>query len=340
MEDIFDAEGNPVDPSTLEIGDVVFDENGTALQYSEADEDEYEDADDEDLALVGKSFGGLKQAGRALASDAKWAGGQRVNHAAQHVGRAYVKGRGAYLMGGAKAGQKVRQAGAATATGLSNGAGAVKTGAGNVANQAGHAQDAVAGFARTRRGAAVGGGLGGLALGGAGGYAGSRVGKSFSEEVQVELSKALTDDDRDAVLSKAFGVMDQLASEVSKAQQMAEQEREARLTTEFYEVAKAYTLPIATEDLAAALREAAELLSPESVEVVRKCLEIASDAVEAEYGATGGGDNSDVMSMVNAQVAKFAKSGEGTDGLAADFFSVNPGTYDEYLMDNPAQLGR
>jgi hypothetical protein len=55
--EIFDQDGNPVDPNALELGDVVFDAQGEAYQFSDDDEDdeaeEYEDQPE--LTGVGKS---------------------------------------------------------------------------------------------------------------------------------------------------------------------------------------------------------------------------------------------------------------------------------------------
>lgn len=336
VEEYFDEAGNPVDVNDLQDGQIVFDETGTAFQYDEGaddadvDEDafEYEDQGE----LVGKAFGGFGGAvkrtyaragapGMGAAMGAKRAGEQALYQGAR---------------GATNAGRGARSA----AGGLSNGAGKVRTKAGNVANAArggaGSAQNAVGGFARSRGGAASMG----AALGLGGGYAGGRVHKSYQEGMQVELSKALTDDDRDAVISKYAGVMDELADQVSKAQEIAESEREARLDAEFYEVAKSYTLPVDVEDLADAMRAMAEFLSPDQIETVRKCLDVASDAMTAEYGASGGGDNNDIMSQVEAQAARFSKSGESFESLTADVFTQNPAAYEQYLADNPAQYGR
>ena len=342
-EDYFDLEGNPVDVNELEFGDIVLDSEGNALQYSEVDD---EMSEDDDLELVGKSVGGVA---RLAAGDARTLARSVPMRAKRAYARAGAPGMGA-AMAARKAPKQAKQAAAfATyskpAVGLSNGAGAVRRAPGNVANAArngaGSAQNAVAGFARSPIGQRS---IGAAALGGAGfggGYAGSRVGKSFEDEVRVELSKALTDDDRDAVISKALGYMEELEAQVSKAQEIAEEEREARLDAEFLDIAKSYTLPVDDEDLADALRACAEYLEDDQIAVIRKCLEVASDVFESEVGAYGGADNGDVMNRVDAQVERFAKSGDFTrESLVTKAFENDGDAYDQYLLDNPAQLGR
>lgn len=162
----------------------------------------------------------------------------------------------------------------------------------------------------------------------------SKSGKSFADEVREELSKALTDKDRDEVISKAMAQFDALATEVSKAQQAAENERQIRLHQEYVEVAKSYNLPIQDEVLGGVLLECAEKLSEESCTIIAKCLEAAGEAVFLEQGAIGGGDNSDVLAQVNAYAnTQVSKSGMTPEEFQAEVFSSNPELYDEYLSE-------
>lgn len=160
---------------------------------------------------------------------------------------------------------------------------------------------------------------------------------SFVDDLRSELSKALSDRDRDSVISKAFGTIEVLHEQVSKAQEAAEHERNVRLHREYTEIAKSYGLPFQDEVLGGVLLRAAESLSREDCEVIAKCLEAAGEAVYMEHGNIGGGSNSDVFDQVSAYAdeATVSKGFEGTsrEELTSEFFLSNPGAYDEYLSE-------
>lgn len=162
--------------------------------------------------------------------------------------------------------------------------------------------------------------------------------KNFSQNLREELSKALTDRERDDVISKAFDQLEELSKQAEIAKRAAEQEREIRLVQEYTEIAKSYGLPnIETSDLAVALKNAAEKLSDKDCEVIGKALQFAAEANDALYteiGSVGGGDNSDVLQMVDAHVdGLVAKSGTSREELVAEVFAANPEAYDEYLRE-------
>jgi hypothetical protein len=164
------------------------------------------------------------------------------------------------------------------------------------------------------------------------------VSKGFAEGLREELSKALTDRDRDEVIAKAFTQIEQLSEAAEIAKRAAEQERDIRLTQEYVEIAKSYELPgVDVEPLAHALKEMAEKLSYEDCEVIGKALQFAAEAQDALYtevGSIGGGDNSDVLQMVNAHVDSYvAKSGVTREELTAEVFANNPEAYDQYLAE-------
>lgn len=240
--DIYDEQGNPLDPDALEIGDVVYDASGDAYQVDDdAGEEGYDEEEAEEnereLASVGKSS--------AFATNT------------------------------------------------------------------------------TKRPAAPR----------------REVGKSYSQGLREELSKALTDRDRDDVISKAFDTLEFLAQDAQIAKAAAEQERDIRLTQEYVEIAKAYELPgIDAQDLGGVLKRVAEALSYEDCEVIGKALAFAADASEqlySEIGSIGGGDNSDILSQVDAfaqtQVGKSA--GQTHEDATTAIFAANPDAYDEYLSE-------
>lgn len=166
----------------------------------------------------------------------------------------------------------------------------------------------------------------------------TKVTKGFSENLREELSKALTDRDRDDVIAKAFTQIEQLSEAAEIAKAAAEQERDIRLTAEYMEIAKSYELPnVETQDLAEALKHMAENLSYEDCETIGKALQFAAEAQDALYnevGSIGGGDNSDVLNMVNAHVDGYVhKSGVSREELTAEVFAQNPEAYDQYLAE-------
>ena len=189
---------------------------------------------------------------------------------------------------------------------------------------------------RNKAGYAAGGA--GLAAGGAS-YAGfstrikrekNNVGKSFSDQVMEELSKAFTDDDRDKVLSKAFSHIEELEQAQHEAVEIAKSERDLRLTREYISKASDYNLPVDPNELGPVLYRMAESMSHEDCSVIAKCLETAGTILFEEAGFRGGGENADVMSMVEGYASEqIGKSAGPTD--IASVFESNPQAYEEYL---------
>lgn len=161
------------------------------------------------------------------------------------------------------------------------------------------------------------------------------VAKNFVSNLREELSKALTDRDRDEVITKAFGTIETLAEQVSKAEEIAKAERQVRLQREYTEVAKSYGLPFEDEVLGGVLMRCAENLSREDCEVIAKALEVAGEAVYLEKGNIGGGDNSDVLAQVNGFVSEQVSKSNGfsAEELTSEVFMQHPELYDEYLTE-------
>lgn len=269
--EIYDEQGNQLDPDALDLGDVVFDADGQAYEVSDETEDESFEEEEREPELVGKRAAGMGDPFRRM--------GQNL--------------------------------------------GIGKTGAR-------YAQKNPAKVSRNRK-IAAGAGVGAVGAGGAAGY----VQKNYGETLREELSKALTDYDRDEIIAKAFSQLDELSEAAEIAKAAAEQEREIRLTREYVEVAKSYSLPVDEDALGVALMHCAEVLPMEDQEVIAKALAFAAEANQAlfqEYGAVGGGDNADVYEMVDAYVDEnVSKSGKTREELMAEAFAANPAAYDEYL---------
>lgn len=180
---------------------------------------------------------------------------------------------------------------------------------------------------------AAGTGVG--ALGGAGVM--SQVNKSFSDEVLEELSKAMTDEDRDQVLSKALGQVEELLSKQAEAVEIAKAERELRLTNEYISKAAEYNLPVDPRELGPVLYRMVETMDEADCAVIAKCLDSASSALFDEVGYIGGGDNVDPLAHVNALVGESISKSEESHSAFLNVMDDNPAAYDEYLA---ARRGR
>lgn len=161
------------------------------------------------------------------------------------------------------------------------------------------------------------------------------VGKSFDlDAFRSELSKSITDIERDEVISKAFGRVTELEAQLAQATEIAKAEQTIRLTREYVEVAKGYNIPTDPNTLGPVLMRMAETMSDADCAVIHKALSGAGNALFQEVGFIGGGDNVDVMSQVDAAIeAAISKSGAKVDRsmAVAEFFEQNPDAYDEYL---------
>lgn len=162
------------------------------------------------------------------------------------------------------------------------------------------------------------------------------VAKSFQEQVLEELSKAYTDEDRDAVLSKAFAEVDSYKTQAAEAVQIAKSERDLRLTNEYISKAAEYNVPVDAHDLGPVLYRMAETMSFEDCSIIHKCLEAAGEMIFEEVGFLGGGDNVDVLDAVDAQAQELVGKAAGTSSEEAwsQVFESNPAAYDEYLAQS------
>lgn len=157
---------------------------------------------------------------------------------------------------------------------------------------------------------------------------------SAAEILREELSKALTDSDRDLAISKALEAVDVYAEQAAQAEEIAKSERELRLDREYTEIAKGYNLPVQPEVLGPVMKRLAENLSQADCAVIAKCFQAAGEAMFEEQGYRGGGDNVDIFSQVESAVlSTVGKSDQSHEQAIADIFTQNPAAYDEYLAE-------
>jgi hypothetical protein len=160
------------------------------------------------------------------------------------------------------------------------------------------------------------------------------VGKRFADDLRTELSKAVTDIERDEVVSKALGRAAEAELRAQRAEQIAKSEQTIRLEREYVEVAKRYNIPADPNQLGPVLMRMAETMSDDDCRVIHKALSTAGSAIFDEIGLIGGGDNADPMAQVDAAIdAAVAKSATAISKAEATeaYFLEHPEAYDEYL---------
>jgi hypothetical protein len=163
--------------------------------------------------------------------------------------------------------------------------------------------------------------------------AGAAIGKAFADtddamlaSVREALSKAVTEEDRSAVLSKAFT---SLSKRAEQAEAIAKSERDLRLTREYVSKAAEYNVPIAPEELGPVLMRAATALSYEDCAVIHKALSAAGEMLYEEAGFDGSGASEDPMDQIEDFLGQHvSKSGESQELAMTAFFDNNPGVYD------------
>src|SRR4051812_37107175 len=152
--------------------------------------------------------------------------------------------------------------------------------------------------------------------------------------IRQELSKAVSEDDRDAVLSQAFSSLSKRATSaearLAKSEEIAKSERDLRLKREYISKAAEYNVPIAAEELGPVLMRAAEALSYDDCAVIHKALSAAGEMLYTEAGFDGIGAPEDPMAQIDAFLDdRLAKSADTSKASAMTaFFDDNPAAYD------------
>lgn len=175
------------------------------------------------------------------------------------------------------------------------------------------------------------------------GVAKSAFGQSHAEPnssldaLRAELSKALSEDDRDSVLSKALDQVAVFEKRATEAERIAKSERDLRLEREYISKAAEYNVPIPAEDLGPVLMRMAETMPYEDCAVIHKALTTAGQILFEELGYEGNGDNADPFKQVEAYLEEqVTKSDVSKAQATTDFYFDHPEAYDEYV----AGLGR
>jgi hypothetical protein len=160
------------------------------------------------------------------------------------------------------------------------------------------------------------------------------VGKSFGDSVREELSKALTDIERDDVIAKAADEISKAEARAAAAEHIAKAERDLRLTREYVAKAAEYNVPIDPVELGPVLMRMANAMDYEDCAVIHKALSAAGEALFEELGYDGMASHNDVIAEVDAYASEFITKSDSKVSkftAQADIFSSNPALYDQYL---------
>lgn len=159
-----------------------------------------------------------------------------------------------------------------------------------------------------------------------------------------QLSKALDDEARDEVVSKAVqGLVwenQTLAKRLAAQEEVAKREREVRLEREYIVKADSYNVPVHPEQLGPVLMRMSESMSYDDCAVIDKAL-TASGEIFTELGLGGESDGNDPFAQIEEYVADAADQVAKRDGLGpiskeqatVAFFENNPEAYNEYRRD-------
>jgi hypothetical protein len=158
--------------------------------------------------------------------------------------------------------------------------------------------------------------------------------------IRAELSKAVSEDDRDAVIAKAVTTLNKRAqyaeARLAEAATIAKSERDLRLTREYISKAAEYNVPVDPNELGPVLMRATEALSYEDCAVIHKALVAAGEMLFTEAGFDSRAAIDDPMAEIDAyldeQVSKSA-GGVSKAGAITAFFDSNPEAYDVYRAD-------
>lgn len=362
---VFDAEGVEVFDDELELGDVVYAEDGTELVFTELaddgtsagmDQEYYEDAsaegyaDSDQYELVGKG----RHSALGLVTH-----GPRESNRLAGMGRAADRGVSAsrhnIKEGGltvAARGQKRRNIGEKQLMNAAEyGDGSTRGGAfrqqagmygGRARSAAGGAQERAGQYAYLNPGRTAAIGAGSVGAAGAGGYAHHKLRKSYEDSVYSELSKALNDSDRDQVIAKALGQVQVAEMRAARAEAIAKSMADTAAEAEYAELAAEYGLPADPARLGPVLKRLAEALPDEDLAELDRVFKAfgAQEELLNQVGLDSGGySDSPVMDEVSA----FAHQVVGkSDGLSLEqatvaVFENNPAAYDEYVRESSSR---
>ena len=327
---VFDADGQEIYEDELQPGDYVYDENGAEFQVVE----------DGDGDVPNEQYGApAPTRARATSRTSSLGSARRAGATCAPVLRCTASGRGR-CYGAALTSQEPGQGRRPTAVPATRAPGR-------------RAQRATpAGVQADIRGAELVGrsrGIYGLAAGAAGWRWGLRClrllprppgapSKSMGDQVLESLSKALTEDDRDEVIAKALGSVEEIAKRNDDLEDAIQALIEDRELEQYSELAKSYGLSGTTPTSAGCSTAPPRCSrrrtsprwtgsSPRPARSPRPTTTRSATAVRRESDTLG-----QIYAMAGDAVAK-SDMGMSEEQAITALFDANPAAYDEYMAE-------
>lgn len=176
-------------------------------------------------------------------------------------------------------------------------------------------------------------GGGALAAGGGlGAYEATK--KSLGDSVLEELSKAVTERDREEIIVKMADEVESARQEAAEAIAFAKAEQDVRIEQEFVAKAATYNLPVAAEVLGPILKSMAEVLDEDQLDIIDELFNAVGDALYNEIGYVGESSNSSVLDAVDAYANELVGKSDLTHEQAmVAMLEANPSAYDAYISE-------
>jgi len=295
VPEVYDENGDSVDVDVLEHGDVVYDTEGNEFVFVEDGDDVEKGFAYRSAEEAARSFAGP---GRMALSRASERGATGARSAKQATNRMRTRSE--------DIAETARRKGASA-----------RTRAGMTLRNSSVA-----------RGAALATATGGAA------YAGGRMSKSLGDSVLEELSKAVTEFDREEIIAKAMDEVEIAKAQAAEAFEYAAAMEDARLEDAFISKAAEYNLPVAPEVFGPILKSIAETLSDEELDLLDELFSAIGDSLYNEIGYVGDTSNSSVLDAVGGLASEFVgKSDVSYEQAYTAMFEANPSAYDAYLAE-------
>jgi hypothetical protein len=157
---------------------------------------------------------------------------------------------------------------------------------------------------------------------------------SLGDSVLEELSKAVTERDREFIIAKAMDEVEIAKAQAAEAYEYAAALEDARVEEAFISKAAEYNLPVAPEVFGPILKSIAEALTEDELELLDELFSAIGDSLYDEIGYVGESSNSSVLDTVNGLASEFVgKSDVSYEQAVSAMFEANPSAYDAYLTE-------
>jgi hypothetical protein len=157
---------------------------------------------------------------------------------------------------------------------------------------------------------------------------------SLGDSVLEELSKAVTERDREFIIAKAMDEVEIAKAQAAEAYEYAAALEDARVEEAFISKAAEYNLPVAPEVFGPILKSIAEALTEDELELLDELFSAIGDSLYDEIGYVGESSNTSVLDTVNGLASEFVgKSDVSYEQAVSAMFEANPSAYDAYLTE-------